>query len=185
MGSHDPFGHFKHKLWPKERSGVKLTIWLPTIKSQDRPDSLCSGGVPHTIGNLLMKATTLLSTSSQSEGCTQSYGPPKSHESQLWELWDLGVLKQNDIWVLVPWLGIKYTIRGKVVASSKFELWWILWIRVCPWLIRAPKCSNYELTNSLFGLCKSMWIIELIVNLLSPHFGAPTCPSTPEVLQAS
>jgi len=26
MGFHDPFGHLKHKLWPKERSGVKLTI---------------------------------------------------------------------------------------------------------------------------------------------------------------
>jgi hypothetical protein len=26
MGFHDPFGHLKHKLWPKERPGVKLTI---------------------------------------------------------------------------------------------------------------------------------------------------------------
>jgi hypothetical protein len=26
MGSHDPFGHLKHKLWPKERLGVKLAI---------------------------------------------------------------------------------------------------------------------------------------------------------------
>jgi len=26
MGSHDPFGHLKHNLWPKERSGVKLVI---------------------------------------------------------------------------------------------------------------------------------------------------------------
>jgi hypothetical protein len=26
MGSHDPFGHLKHKLWPKERPGVKLAI---------------------------------------------------------------------------------------------------------------------------------------------------------------
>jgi hypothetical protein len=26
MGLHDPFGHFKHKLWPKEGLGVKLTI---------------------------------------------------------------------------------------------------------------------------------------------------------------
>ncbi len=26
MGSHDPFEHLKHKLWPKERSGVKLAI---------------------------------------------------------------------------------------------------------------------------------------------------------------
>ncbi len=26
MGSHDPFGHLKHKLWPKERPRVKLAI---------------------------------------------------------------------------------------------------------------------------------------------------------------
>jgi hypothetical protein len=33
----DPFRHFKHKLWPKEGSGVKLPIWLPTTKSQESP----------------------------------------------------------------------------------------------------------------------------------------------------
>jgi len=37
MGSHDPFRHLKHKLWPKERLGVKLPIWLPTIKSWESP----------------------------------------------------------------------------------------------------------------------------------------------------
>jgi hypothetical protein len=41
MGSHDPFGHFKHKLWPKEGSGVKLPIWLPTIKSKKSPRFPC------------------------------------------------------------------------------------------------------------------------------------------------
>jgi hypothetical protein len=35
IGSHHPFGHLKHKLWSKERQGVKLTIWLPTIESQE------------------------------------------------------------------------------------------------------------------------------------------------------
>jgi hypothetical protein len=35
MGSHDPFGHLKHKLWPKERPGIKLIIWLSTTKSQE------------------------------------------------------------------------------------------------------------------------------------------------------
>jgi hypothetical protein len=34
MGSHDPFGQLKHKLWAKERSGVKLTILKPTTKNQ-------------------------------------------------------------------------------------------------------------------------------------------------------
>jgi hypothetical protein len=37
MGSHDPFGHLKHKLWPKERMRVKLTIWSPSTKSQESP----------------------------------------------------------------------------------------------------------------------------------------------------
>jgi hypothetical protein len=41
MGSHDPFGHLKRKLWPKERSGIKLAIWLPTIKSQESSQFPC------------------------------------------------------------------------------------------------------------------------------------------------
>jgi len=35
MVSNDPFRHLKHKLWPKEGLGVKLVVWLPTIKSQE------------------------------------------------------------------------------------------------------------------------------------------------------
>ncbi len=89
--------------------------------------------------------------------------PPKSRESQLSKL-----MGQNDIWVLVMSPGTKYTIRGNVVASPKSRLWWILWVRVCPWFIHAPKCSNYALTNLLFGLCRSVWVIELLVNLPSP-----------------
>jgi len=26
MGLHDPFGHLKHKLWPKEGLGVKFIV---------------------------------------------------------------------------------------------------------------------------------------------------------------
>jgi hypothetical protein len=39
--SHDPFGHVKHKLWPKERPGVKLSIWFPITKSRKSPRFLC------------------------------------------------------------------------------------------------------------------------------------------------
>jgi hypothetical protein len=93
---------------------------------------------------------------------------PGSHiacfrESQLWEFRDfhLGVLGQKAIWVLVLWPATKYIIRGKVVASFKFGPWWVLWVRSCPWFIRAPKCSNYALTNLLFGFVQvrvSKWI---------------------------
>jgi hypothetical protein len=73
------------------------------------------------------------------------------------------LLRQNDIWVLAPWLSTKYIIRGKVVASFKFKPWWVLWVL-------------------LFDLCKSVWVIELLVNLPSPHPRAPTRPSILEML---
>jgi hypothetical protein len=41
MGSHDPFGHLKHKLWPKERPIVKLAIWLLTTKSWESTQFPC------------------------------------------------------------------------------------------------------------------------------------------------
>jgi hypothetical protein len=37
MASHWPFGHLKPKLWAKEGPGVKLAIWLPTTKVENRP----------------------------------------------------------------------------------------------------------------------------------------------------
>jgi hypothetical protein len=56
---------------------------------------------------------------------------------------------QNAIWMWPLWRGIEYTIRGKVVASPKFGSWWVLWVRVCPWLILAPKVLKL-CTNQLF-----------------------------------
>jgi hypothetical protein len=41
MGSHDPFGYLKHKLWSKEGSRIKLPIWLPTTKSKKLPWFIC------------------------------------------------------------------------------------------------------------------------------------------------
>jgi hypothetical protein len=63
----------------------------------------------------------------------------------------------------------KVYYKGEVVASPKSKLWWILRVPICPWLVCASKCSNYALTNLLFGLCKSVWVIGLLVNLPSPH----------------
>jgi hypothetical protein len=67
-----------------------------------------------------------------------------------------------------PWLVTKYTIRRKVVASSKFGPWWVLWICGYLWLVHAPKCYNYALTNLWFDLCRSVWVNELLFDLPSP-----------------
>ncbi len=42
MASHQSFGHFQPKLWAKEGPGVKLAIWLPTIKSRESTRSQCA-----------------------------------------------------------------------------------------------------------------------------------------------
>jgi hypothetical protein len=45
------------------------------------------------------------------------------------------------------------------------------------------KYSNYTLTNLLFGLCKSLWIIDLLVIRFSPHPRALAHASTLEVMR--
>jgi hypothetical protein len=45
-------------------------------------------------------------------------------------------------------------------------------------LFMQQKCSNYALTNLLFGLCKSVSIIDTLVIHPSPHPRALACPLT-------
>jgi hypothetical protein len=38
------------------------------------------------------------------------------------------------------------------------------------------KCSNYVLTNLLFGLCRLVWIINMLVTCPSPYLETLTRP---------
>jgi hypothetical protein len=94
MGSHHPFGHLKQKLWPKERPGVQLAIWLPTTKSLESTQFTC-----------VQVACDISLESSQwglqlcfrphfnLRSAREVMGPPKSRESQPWQFQDshLGV----------------------------------------------------------------------------------------------
>jgi hypothetical protein len=42
------------------------------------------------------------------------------------------------------------------------------------------KCSNYVPTKFLFGLCKFIWVIDILVTNLSPHLGVVAHPSYPK-----
>jgi hypothetical protein len=94
----------------------------------------------------------------------------------------LGVPGQNDIWVQAPWPGIDNTIRGKVLASSKSELWWVLYSVYAHDSFVHQKCSNYALINLLFGLCRFVWTIDPLFIHPSPHLGALTRRSTLKML---
>ncbi len=124
--------------------------------------SLHVGGVKHTVGKFSTRLTTLLETSLQSEVCTKSYGAPKSQEYQFWEFWNshLGVPRQNDIWMLVC---------GQAQSIIWGGRWWFppSWGRgesyesmfACGSSMH-QKHSNYALTTMLFGLCRSVWVIN-------------------------
>jgi hypothetical protein len=70
----------------------------------------------------------------------------------------LGVLRQNAIWMWASWRGIKYTIRGKVVTPLNSRSWWVLWVRVCPWLVLTPKvlqlCTRLPCVWFCVGPCE-------------------------------
>jgi len=63
----------------KRRAESQIAILTPDHKKSGiDPIYLASGGVPHIVKKLSMKATTLLQTAPQSKVCLQSYGVPKS-----------------------------------------------------------------------------------------------------------
>jgi hypothetical protein len=118
----------------------------------------------------------LFSTSLQSEVCTKSYGLQSCRNSNF-ENFGIPNLKQNDIWMHTPWLNIENTMKGKVVATPKFGLWWV---RVCHGLSVHQKCSNHALTNLLFGLCRFVWIIDMLVTQPSPILELQHAPLPPK-----
>jgi len=86
----------------KRRAGSQTANLTPNHK-KSRIDSiyLATGGVPHIVENLSTRATTLLQIAPQSEVCSQSYGAPKSRESQLAGFQDSrsGVPRKRAIWI--------------------------------------------------------------------------------------
>jgi len=157
MGSHHPFGHLKHKLWPKEKYGID-------------PISLHLSGVRHTVGKFLMRNIILLQTSFPSEVYTQSYGAPKLQESQLWQFWDshLGVPGQKAHLDVGPVERRRIYYKGE---GGDFPQVWAVVSLVspsCPWLILAPKVLQLCTNHFVLVLCRSMWVNKACQIFLIP-----------------
>jgi hypothetical protein len=164
MGSHHPFGHLKHKLWSKKSRGVKLAIWLPTIKSWESTQfsnvqEACN--IPLERSQLGLQ---LFFKCHYNQRSAHEVMGPQSHRNPNSGNFGTSIWGQNAIWMWPPWRDIENTIRGKVVASPKSRPWWVLWVWGCPWLVLAPKLlKNYALNNVLFGLCRSKWVNKLFI----------------------
>ncbi len=97
MGSHDLFGHLKHKLWPKERLGIKLAVWLLTTKSQESTQ-FPRVQVAHDIllESFQQGLQLCFRPHCNQRSAHKVMGVPKSRESRLWEFRDshLGIPRQ-------------------------------------------------------------------------------------------
>jgi hypothetical protein len=127
----------------KRRAGSQTgSLTLDHKRSEIDPIPVCEDGVRHTVGKLFRRATSLLSTSSQSEVWAGSYEFPKSRESKPGQFRDfsLGVPGIKAIWMQVRRSNAENTIWGKVVASPEFGLWWVKWVHVARGLSQHQGC---------------------------------------------
>ncbi len=76
---------------------------------------------------------------------------------------NLGILGQNDIWVQALWPGIKNNIKGRWWLPPSLDRGEFCEYLFAHGLYVHKKCFNYALINLLFSLCRSMWIIDLLV----------------------
>ncbi len=133
MGLHDPFGHLQHKLWQKERPGVKTNILTPDHKKlRIDPTSVHASGVRYgfRVQGLGLKALD--------ESCNFALDlipigglstKLQSHKvAGVLTLAILGFLEgspgtKKAMWMWALQRGAQYTIWGKVVASPKSGPW--------------------------------------------------------------
>jgi len=161
MASHGPFGHMQAKLWAKEELGVKLTVWLPTIKSQESTSSRrllkeCDMALESSRGELQLWFRPHSNRRSKLENMSsQSSGTPT-----------------QDSFRAPPWESRKKvsfgcSLDGKLQRILYGRRWWLppspgrgeSSESKCPWLVPTPKGCSRMWTNPLvvgFG-CKFEW----------------------------
>jgi hypothetical protein len=155
MGSHCSFGHLKHKLWPNEGSGVKLTVWLLTRRSQE-----------------LTRFTWL------QRACNISL-------ERSWQELQLCFTPQLDSRSVRKVMGFqscrspnRHNFATPMVASLKSGLWCESNGPCCPWFVLAPKVLQLCTYHFVWVVCKPVWVSETCQLLVpSRNFNMPLYPS--------
>jgi hypothetical protein len=183
MGSHGSFGHLKHKLWPKERLGVKLAVWLLTIKSRELTWFSCVQVACHIPLESSWRGLQLCFIPHLNRRFVHKVMGPQNRENPNFGNFGIPKLGQNVIWMWASWRDTKYTIRGKVMASPKSRPWWVLWAQVCLWFVLTPKmlklCTN-QLVVWFVQVRVSNWCLSLFLILISELQHAPLPPKCRE-----
>jgi hypothetical protein len=150
MGSHCPFGHLKHKLWPKEGPKVKLAIWFPTTKSRESTQFRCMQVAWDMSLESFRWRLQLFFRLHLNPRSTHKVMGPQSRKSPNFgnfgtPTWVPG---QKAIWMWAPWVGMKYTIRGEGDGFPQAQAVVSFVSPSCMWLVLTPKVLQ-QCTNQL------------------------------------
>jgi len=147
MASHKPFGHLQPKLWAKEGSGVKLAIWLPTIKSRELTSSQrlqkeCNKALESSRGEIQLWFRPHSNRRSEPGNMSsQSPGSPTRDS--------FGCGSREVTQIILYW--------GKVVASPESGPWWVKWVQGCPWLVPTPNECRMSSNKLVVGFgCRTV-----------------------------
>jgi hypothetical protein len=174
MGLHDPFGYLKHRLWPKEGWESNCQFDSQSLKVGNHFDLLACKWLAIYRWKALDEGYNFFSNLISIGGLHKTLWASK--------VMGVSISEQNDIWMQA------HDQAQKILWGGR---WWLPLSPGCDESRESmfarggsmhQKCSNYTLTNLLFGLCKSVWITDPLVTHPNPHPEAPVRPFTPKML---
>jgi len=150
MSLHDPFGHLKHKLWSKEGLGVKLVVWLSTIKSQESTLVQVACDISLKISrqdyNFALNLISIKGLHAKLWG-PKVAGVPTLAISTKCHL-DVGLVERH-----------KVTYKGEGGGFPQVQAMVSLVSPSCPWFVLAPKVLQLCTNHFVLVLCRSVWIV--------------------------
>jgi hypothetical protein len=174
MNSHCSFEHLKHKLWAKERSGVKLPIWLPTTKSRES----CLA--------CRQRATYRWKALNESYNFASDLIVIKGLHKKLCALKVARVPVATILGLLLRSPGTKSHLDVAFVEKHrvyyKGEGGGFPQVRAvvslvcpgCPWLVLAPKVLQLCTNHLVLVLCRSLWVNKTCQFFLVPSQSSNT-----------
>jgi len=161
----------------KRRGGSQTAnLTLDQKKLGIDPIYLSADDVWHTIGKLSTIATTLLEIALQSKVCSQSYGAPKSRESQLAGFWDShsrvpGEKSHLDVGSVASH---RVYYKGEGGGFPQVRAVVSLVCPCCPWLILAPRVLQLCTNHFVWVVCRPVWVSEAYQLFLVPSRSSNT-----------
>ncbi len=125
--------------------------------------SLCISGEPHIAGKLLTTTATFDSDLTSIRGLHIKLWAFKVVKVPILGISRLSFGSPKTKWHFKCWLVIKHIVyyKGKGGGFLQVGSWWILWIYVCSWLIRASKEFQLRINKLLtwfVQVCASNWL---------------------------